>query len=159
MPKQKKYSEYEDEQLDAKYLLDDFTKGVKEDIKKAKEQRKRTKEAEEKFNKLSKAEQEKANKELEEMLKRLDNIKSEVKEKPKKKSSKKDSLEDGKYEVVKGVATATKKGKAYNIKAKSGINKDLPQEVINEGSKLLRDDIDDHIKIKFIEKGKKYRWI
>ena len=75
---------------------------------------------------------------------------------------KKESKE--KIEVVKGIATATKKGKAYNIKAKSGINKDLPQEVINEGSKLLRDSIDDHIKIKMFHPDykndkKKYRWI
>lgn len=75
---------------------------------------------------------------------------------------KKESKE--KIEVVKGIATATKKGKTYNIKAKSGINKDLPQEVINEGSKLLRDSIDDHIKIKYFHPDykndkKKYRWV
>ena len=85
---------------------------------------------------------------------------SEPEEKPKMNKSTK-----GKIPIVSGKAEAKKIGKKeYEIDTDTSINNKLPQEVINEGSRMLRDKIDDYIKIKYFHPDykndkKKYRWV
>lgn len=85
-------------------------------------------------------------------------------EKEEVKIPKKSKLEDGKYEIVKGVAKAVKKGKSYDISTKAGYNKDLPQDVINKGSQMLREAIEEFEKIRLYHPDykhmkKKYKWV